>query len=189
MAQKIVSLENGRGIGDFKIPNFGKTGTYQLKAYTTWMRNFGEDYFFAQQVQVVDGLGGAFLPTVIFSEVRQENSRVRYQVTLDAVNAQGEPLSNAQISLQAIAGDEELHSQTIQLNAQGTAEFGFSIANTPHPSQHLALSFEESPGYPITHKLKLPYSLEAADIQFLPEGGNWIIGKKSKVAVPAIKNS
>ena len=64
VAQKIIALENGRGMGDFKIPNFGKTGTYQLKAYTTWMRNFGEDYFFTQQVQVVDGLGGAFLPTV-----------------------------------------------------------------------------------------------------------------------------
>jgi len=186
VAQKIIALENGRGMGDFKIPNFGKTGTYQLKAYTTWMRNFGEDYFFTQQVQVVDGLGGAFLPTVRFNEVRLENSRVRYQVTLEAINALGEPLSNTQISLQAIAGDEELHSQTIQLNAQGTAEFGFSIANAPHPSQHLALSFEESPGYQVTHKLKLPYSLEAADIQFLPEGGNWIIGKKSTIALRAV---
>ncbi|MBM3425393.1 MAG: hypothetical protein FJX97_00235 [Bacteroidetes bacterium] len=186
VAQKVVALDKGRGMGDFKIPNFGKTGTYQLKAYTTWMRNFGEAYFFTQQVQVVDGLGGAFLPTIRFSEVRLENSRVRYQVTLEAINALGEPLSNAQISLQAIAGDEELHSQTIQLNAQGTAEFGFSIANAPHPAQHLALSFEESPGYLVTHKLKLPYSLEAADIQFLPEGGNWIIGKKSTIAVRAV---
>ena len=186
VAHKIIALENGRGMGDFKIPNFGKTGNYQLKAYTTWMRNFGEDYFFTQQVQVVDGLGGAFLPTVRFNEVRLENSRVRYQVTLEAINALGEPLSNAQISLQAIAGDEELYSQTIQLNAQGTAEFGFSIANAPHPFQHLALSFEESPGYQVTHKLKLPYSLEAADIQFLPEGGNWIIGKKSTIALRAV---
>ena len=186
VAQKVVSLDKGRGMGDFKIPNFGKTGTYQLKAYTTWMRNFGEAYFFTQQVQVVDGLGGAFLPTIRFSEVRLENSRVRYQVTLEAINALGEPLSDAQISLQAIAGDEELHAQTIQLNAQGSAEFGFSIANSPHPTQHLALSFEESPGYLITHKLKLPYSLEAADIQFLPEGGNWILGKKSTIAVRAV---
>lgn len=186
VAQKIIPLENGRGMGDFKIPNFGKTGAYQLKAYTTWMRNFGEDYFFSQQIQVVDGLSGAFLPTLEFSEVRLENNRVRYQVSLVAVNAQGEPLSNAQISLQAIAGDEELHAQTIQLNAQGIAEFGFSIVNSPHPTQHLVLSFEESPGYLVSHKLKLPYSLEAADIQFLPEGGNWIIGKKSTIALRAV---
>ena len=186
VGQKIIALEQGRGSGDFKIPNFGKPGTYQLKAYTAWMQNFGEDYFFTQEVQVIDGLGGAFLPTVRFSEVRLENARVRYQVTLEAINAQGEPLSNAQISLQAIAGEEELYSQTIQLNPQGTVAFGFSIPNAPHPTQHLAISYEESPGYAVTHKLKLPYTLEAADIQFLPEGGNWIIGKKSQVAFRAV---
>ena len=186
VAQKIISLENGRGAGDFNFPNFGKTGTYQLKAYTTWMRNFGEDYFFTQQVQVVDGLGGAFLPKVEVLDIRIENEKVRYKLSLQGVNAAGEPLSNRPIKLQAIAGDEELYSQKLQLNAQGTTEFGFSIPNAPHPSQHLALSFEESPGYIITQKIKLPYALEAADIQFLPEGGNWVMGKKSTLALRAV---
>jgi TonB-dependent SusC/RagA subfamily outer membrane receptor len=186
VAQKIVYLENGRGAGDFNFPSFGKTGTYQLKAYTTWMRNFGEDYFFTQQVQVVDGLGGTFLPKVEVLDIRVENEKVRYKLSLQGVNAAGEPLSNLSIKLQAIAGDEELYSQILQLNAQGTTEFGFSIPNSPHPSQHLVLSFEESPGYTITQKLKLPYALEAADIQFLPEGGNWVIGKKSTVALRAV---
>ena len=186
VAQKIIYLENGRGAGDFNFPSFGKTGTYQLKAYTTWMRNFGEDYFFTQQVQVVDGLGGTFLPKVDVLDIRVENEKVRYKLSLLGVNAAGEPLSNQPIKLQAIAGEDELFSQTLQLNAQGMTEFGFSIPNSPHPSQHLALSFEESPGYTIIQKVKLPYALEAADIQFLPEGGNWVNGKKSTVAIRAV---
>jgi uncharacterized protein YfaS (alpha-2-macroglobulin family) len=186
VAQKVIYLENGRGNGDFNFPSFGKTGTYQLKAYTTWMRNFGEDYFFTQQVQVVDGLGGTFLPKVEVLDIRVENEKVRYKLSLLGVNAAGEPLSNRSIKLQAIAGEDELFSQTLQLNAQGITEFGFSIPNSPHPSQHLALSFEESPGYTIIQKVKLPYALEAADIQFLPEGGNWVIGKKSTVAIRAV---
>ena len=32
----------------------------------------------------------------------------------------------------------------------------------------------------------MPYALEAADIQFLPEGGNWVIGKKSTLAFRAV---
>jgi TonB-dependent SusC/RagA subfamily outer membrane receptor len=186
VAQKIIYLENGRGAGDFNFPSFGKTGTYQLKAYTTWMRNFGEDYFFTQQVQVVDGLGGTFLPKVEVLDIRVENEKVRYKLSLLGVNAAGEPLSNRSIKLQAIAGEDELFSQTLQLNAQGMTEFGFSIPNSPHPSQHLALSFEESKGYTIIQKVKLPYALEAADIQFLPEGGNWVLGKKSTVAIRAV---
>ncbi|MDA0313791.1 MAG: TonB-dependent receptor plug domain-containing protein [Bacteroidetes bacterium] len=186
IAQKIISLENGRGAGDFNFPNFVKTGTYQLKAYTTWMRNFGEDYFFTQQVQVVDGLGGAFLPKLEVLDIQVENGKVRYKLSLQGVNAAGEPLSNRQINLQAVAGDEELYSHPLQLNAQGTTEFSFSIPNAPHPSQHLVLTFEESRGYNIIQKIKLPYTLEAADIQFLPEGGNWLIGKKSTLALRAV---
>lgn len=186
VAQKIVQLEQGRGAGDFKFPSFGKTGNYQLKAYTTWMKNAGKDYFFSQEVRVVDGLGGSFLPKLTVLELKTEAGKVRYRMALEGVNANGEPLSNKEIRLQAIAGEEVLLTQGLQLNAQGRSEFGFSLPESPHPAQHLALSFEESKDYTFTQKVKLPYSLEAADIQFLPEGGQWIIGKKATLAFRAV---
>jgi uncharacterized protein YfaS (alpha-2-macroglobulin family) len=171
VAQKIVQLKQGRGAGDFKFPPFGKTGNYQLKAYTTWMKNAGEDYFFSQMVRVVDGQGGSFLPKLDVLELKTEGGKVRYRMSLEGVTANGEPLNNKEITLQAIAGEEVLHTQGLQLNTQGKAEFGFSIPERPHPAQHLALSFAESEDYAVTQKVQLPYSLEAADIQFLPEGG------------------
>jgi len=186
VAQKIVQLKQGRGAGDFKFPPFGKTGNYQLKAYTTWMKNAGEDYFFSQMVRVVDGQGGSFLPKLDVLELKTEGGKVRYRMSLEGVTANGEPLSNKEITLQAIAGEEVLHTQGLQLNTQGKAEFGFSIPERPHPAQHLALSFAESEDYAVTQKVQLPYSLEAADIQFLPEGGQWIIGKKATLAFRAV---
>jgi hypothetical protein len=186
LTQKMIKIEGGRGAGDFKIPNFGKTGVYQIKAYTSWMKNFGEEYFFSQSFQVVDGQGGSFLPKVEFLEVKSQEAKVRYQLSLQAVNSSGEPLNNKLIGLRAIAGDQLLYEQEIQLNAQGSAEFGFSIPESNHPSQSLELSFQESENYLVTQKIKLPYSLEAADIQFLPEGGNWLIGKKAKLAFRAV---
>jgi TonB-dependent SusC/RagA subfamily outer membrane receptor len=186
VAQKIVQLEQGRGAGDFKFPSFGKTGNYQLKAYTTWMKNAGADYYFSQQVRVVDGQGGSFLPKLDVLELRTEAGKVRYRMALEGVNASGEPLSNKEVTLKAIAGEEVLLTQSLQLNAQGMAEFGISIPDRPHSAQHLALSFEESKEYTVTQKVQLPYSLAAADIQFLPEGGQWIIGKKATVAFRAV---
>lgn len=186
VAQKIVQLEQGRGAGDFKFPSFGKTGNYQLKAYTTWMKNAGADYFFSQQVRVVDGQGGSFLPKLNVLELRTEAGKIRYRMALEGVNANGEALSNKEITLQAIAGEEILLTQGLQLNAQGMTEFGFSIPDRPHPAQHLALTFKESKDYSVTQKVQLPYSLAAADIQFLPEGGQWIIGKKATLAFRAV---
>ncbi|WP_258104209.1 hypothetical protein [Marinoscillum sp. MHG1-6] len=42
--QKKIALKEGRGYGDYFVPSTLKTGTYQLVAYTLWMRNF-QDYF------------------------------------------------------------------------------------------------------------------------------------------------
>lgn len=186
LTQKMIQIENGRGAGDFKIPSFSKTGIYQIKAYTSWMKNFGEEYFFSQNFQVVDGLGGSFLPKVDFREITTDSGKVRYRLSMKAVNAGGEPLSNKKIEVRAIGSGEVLFSQELLLNAQGEAEFGFSIPEKAYTSQNLELTYEENEDYLVTQKIRLPYSLQLADIQFLPEGGNWLVGKKAKIAFRAI---
>ncbi|GMQ27965.1 TonB-dependent receptor plug domain-containing protein [Algoriphagus confluentis] len=186
LSQRIIQIENGRGAGELQIPRYGKTGLYQIKAYTSWMRNFGEDYFFEQFVKVVDGAGGSFLPQVEYKSVSSEAGKANYEVELLAVNASGEPLANQVLLLSAMAGQEELYRQQIQLNAQGQVSFSFSIPEKDHAEQHLELSFEENPDYIVTQKIQLPYTLNQADIQFLPEGGSWVQGKKATLAFRAV---
>ncbi|MFY0608450.1 MAG: hypothetical protein JXR10_17150 [Cyclobacteriaceae bacterium] len=45
--QQKVLLNNGRGNGSFFVPSLVSTGSYQLVAYTRWMKNF-ENYFQSQ---------------------------------------------------------------------------------------------------------------------------------------------
>ena len=186
LTQKMILIEKGRGAGDFKIPNFGKAGTYQIKAYTSWMKNFGEEYFFSQNIQVIDGSGGSFLPMVNFQEITVSEGKIRYKLTIQAVNEKAEPLSNKKLDVRAIGGNEILASQQVQLNANGEVEFGFSIPEKVHSSQRLELIFEENENYPVTQSVRLPYAFQFADIQFLPEGGNWLVGKKAKLAFRAV---
>ncbi len=48
-----IKLENGRGNGDFSIPDSLENGTYQLRAYTNWMLNFDLDFLFKKTISVV----------------------------------------------------------------------------------------------------------------------------------------
>ena len=41
---QLLRLENGFARGDFHIPDTLAEGLYQIRAYTNWMRNFGEEY-------------------------------------------------------------------------------------------------------------------------------------------------
>ena len=52
--RKVIRLNNGLGAGDFKLSDSIANGTYRLRAYTNWMRNFGDNFVFEKQIKVVN---------------------------------------------------------------------------------------------------------------------------------------
>ncbi|MBP6587895.1 MAG: hypothetical protein KA208_07700, partial [Flavobacterium sp.] len=54
IARNKTNLEIGIGHGDFKLVDSldVKPGVYQLKAYTNWNRNFGEDFVFKKNIEI-----------------------------------------------------------------------------------------------------------------------------------------
>ena len=52
MNRHILKIENGFTSGDFDLADSVETGTYSLRAYTNWMRNFPETYFFQRPLQI-----------------------------------------------------------------------------------------------------------------------------------------
>ncbi len=54
--RNITQLDLGLGHGDFALADSAgiAPGTYQLRAYTSWMRNFDENMFFTKTLEIVD---------------------------------------------------------------------------------------------------------------------------------------
>ncbi|RPA67540.1 Plug domain-containing protein [Cyclobacteriaceae bacterium YHN15] len=48
----VLKLENGLGQGDIVLPRGLRPGVYTLRAYTEWMKNFGEEAFFEKNIWV-----------------------------------------------------------------------------------------------------------------------------------------
>lgn len=51
-----IYMNKGLGRGDFSLADSLTAGTYTLRAYTNWMRNFDEDFYFRKQIEVVNPL-------------------------------------------------------------------------------------------------------------------------------------
>jgi len=51
--RKIIRTREGLGWGDFDLTGNLKTGTYILKAYTRYMQNFDQAYFFRKTIQIL----------------------------------------------------------------------------------------------------------------------------------------
>lgn len=52
VSKEIIHLDNGLGKGDFKLPENAAPGTYRIRAYTNWMRNFGSNFLFEKNITV-----------------------------------------------------------------------------------------------------------------------------------------
>jgi hypothetical protein len=51
--KKIIKLTFGKGEGDFKLPDSLDAGTYQLRAWSNWMRNFGDHFLFSKEIKIL----------------------------------------------------------------------------------------------------------------------------------------
>ncbi|SHG84838.1 hypothetical protein SAMN05443549_107118 [Flavobacterium fluvii] len=56
IARNKTNIEMGLGHGDFQLTDsLGvKPGVYQLRAYTNWNRNFGEDFVFKKDIEIIN---------------------------------------------------------------------------------------------------------------------------------------
>ncbi|MDD4033129.1 MAG: hypothetical protein PHS48_07790, partial [Bacteroidales bacterium] len=54
---KLIKLDDGIGSGDFDLLKTYREGTYLLRAYTQWNRNFGPDFFFSSYLRIFDASG------------------------------------------------------------------------------------------------------------------------------------
>ena len=54
VVQAKLTLRDARGQGALELPASLPTGRYTVRAYTSWMRNFGPGYFFHDEVTIVN---------------------------------------------------------------------------------------------------------------------------------------
>jgi len=51
-----INMKNGSGNGSFFLPLTLNSGTYTLRAYTNWMKNFSADFYFEKTIRVFNTL-------------------------------------------------------------------------------------------------------------------------------------
>ena len=52
VSSEVIRLEKGTGNGDFRLPDTLSEGTYRIRAYTNWMRNFGDNFIYDHTITI-----------------------------------------------------------------------------------------------------------------------------------------
>ncbi|GAO41344.1 hypothetical protein FPE01S_01_03560 [Flavihumibacter petaseus NBRC 106054] len=172
--QQIVSLEQGRGEGTLDLPGDLPDGVYQLRAYTSWMKNFSPEGYYSRQLIIEN----AFLPAAKASSGKSKKRNIQFfpesghlldgianQVAFKVINGYGE---GEDVRGVLIRGDRDTIA-AIQTTWKGMGKFQLDAKSGEY--YHAVFSFPDT-----TIRVSLPrveqagYALVARD-----SGGEQII--------------
>jgi len=183
----ILPLENGLASGNISLTDSLFTaGTYQIRAYTNWMRNAGESYFFHKTIPVGDAFNSALIANANFNITSKSDQKsVSAKVSYKDFNQN--LLVNKDVSYQLIHKDELLFSGQSKTNQQGEISFNYTLKKNDDPEQLiLKTTIKKNEVSSIARIFKVAVKKQGIDMQFFPEGGNLVQNIRSKVAFKAI---
>ncbi|MDO3628112.1 Ig-like domain-containing protein [Mucilaginibacter sp. BT774] len=183
-----LQIVNGIAIGSLILtPDFAKRGNFHVRAYTRWMRNADQAYFFNKTITVGANNPGLVLPRITFKNSISEK--------VDKINAEivykdedGKPYANKKVSWKALNDDGTISKGKGETNQNGVVSISFTSEKPAElNSSTISADLELEDKKTVTKVFPIQLTPPGIDAQFFPEGGYLISGIRSRVAFKAIK--
>lgn len=169
-------------------PDF-KEGNYHIRAYTHWMLNDSQDYFFKKNIYVGNAIDKQLSTYFdMHSSTTDKEFKVNSALTLKDENLK--PFVDKKVNWEVIADDERIARGKAITNNKGLVNIDFSSAKKVDLNRG-KLYIELAADNDRTLKASFPLkgAIQDNDLQFFPEGGDMVAGIEGKVAFKAISTT
>lgn len=180
----VISAKNGIAKGDFNLSTSDEGGLYKVKAYTQWMKNFGENYFMKdlpvqkyvapRLLMKIDFERETFGPGELVKadfDIRDlDNQPVVYQTIYATVNLSG----------------KEYKKFSFETNVQGKGVVEFVLPEKLDDNDGILNLSANYKGKTESVMRAVPIILNNISLNFFPEGGTFIENVTSKIAFKAL---
>lgn len=167
-----VPLVAGLGWGDIPLDRELPSGPYLVIAYTNWLRNFGEEFFFRKTLQISDV---AIKQVVASSRVVRMGDELMAQVSYKGLD--GLPLAQSKVSYSMEGKDGKPVKGQLETDANGLLKIPVSDAGGL-----LKTTLDTETG-PVLREFRLPSAEDGFDVQFFPEGGELVTNVPTRLGV------
>jgi hypothetical protein len=160
-------------------------GTYTIRAYTNWMRNFGDDYFFKQSFYINNQGDNTWLVKVNPS-ISTEGGKDNVKMALKFSSLDNTTAGLRDINLKVLNGKKVLLRNTAQTDADGTLDLNFNI---PTQTNLKNLNIIAQDKQDKLRTVLIPIGVnrpQDVDIQFMPESGSLVESIPSRVGFKAV---
>lgn len=184
-----LPLENGISWGDILLSDSIPAGNYRIRAYTQWMRNAGEEFFFDKKIAI-----GSGLEKIVIASGNLERSTQNGVAAISGVikfsDEKGYPYKNKPIALQLQIDGE--NNSTIKGNTDSVGQIKVDFEKIKEVSavnMRVMAVLQFAPEKQVVKLLQVKNAERAFDVQFFPEGGQIVKGIPCKIVVKAINSN
>ena len=187
LAQSVkLPLISGMAKGSFILSDtVMREGNYRLRAYTQWMRNAGQEYFYDRTFSI-----GNAVDNTVFAKIdylyTKDGANTKVRVLLKYTDETGKPYINKTVHY------ELKESYKIVATGSGkTNELGELSINLPNPrpgvirNSYLLTRITFSGEEVVLKTFPVKTVSLQTDVQFFPESGNLVNGIRTRVAFKA----
>jgi hypothetical protein len=177
--KKLVKLENGIGDGFFDLNQSYPEGLYLIRAYTEWDKNFDEDFFFKEYIQVF-APSAKVKPDPISNVtlVEEQSNRRKLVAYFDPFLI--DSLHKKELAV-FITIDNEKDTLSVKKNDDDKYMIDYDI---PDNCQFVTLKMQTKNQKCFFKTIAL--NEDRVDLQFFPESGELVNGLDSKVGFKAL---
>ncbi|WP_299289395.1 hypothetical protein [uncultured Mucilaginibacter sp.] len=184
----MVPVNSGLSWGDITLNEKEvHEGSFVLRAYTNWMRNFGEGYVFKKNIYVSATSGPTTLVRAIF-RTDSAAGKNKVEANLQLTSTGNIPVALKDMKLLVTDGKHTLARDKVTTGIDGSLKFGFGLADKT-ALKNLTIKAQQTGNGADTATLAIPVNInrpEKTDLQFMPEGGNLVAGISTKVGFKAV---
>ncbi|GHE43848.1 hypothetical protein [Sphingobacterium griseoflavum] len=176
---KRIQLSQGSGHGAFTLQKTYPAGKYLLRAYTEWNHNFGKDFIFSRYIDLFPAVVETKMaPIIDIKMLELEPNSYRLQAKLFPRLI--DPAHRKHLSLHLIL-DGKKDSMLLKESDQGYYLLDKQLP--PHTATAI-IQMRTHNGIGYTKSLATPTA--PIDLQFFPEGGEWLQNIPTKLGFKAV---
>ncbi|RZK79902.1 MAG: hypothetical protein EOO92_08510, partial [Pedobacter sp.] len=176
----------GMAMGDFTLHNELREGNYRIRAYTQWMRNAGEEYFFEHTFTVGTPASDDVIASADYGYVTINNKPV-LTTNLKFSNEQGTAITAKDVQYEVFIDNKRVWGKSSKTDEKGNLSFTFSNDKQVDLRGAFIRTVIETDGkVKVVKDLPIKAGFANTDVQFFPESGNLINGITSRVAFKAV---
>lgn len=165
--------------GNVRLDETLPEGNYTLRAYTRFMQNQGEDYFFRKSVYVINLLSAELSPEIDF---RFEENKVNAEISF-MDKSEKEPVVPDGCKL-FIDGSTKGEGKSLSFESE-SAHFSFDLTKAQNQPVFLLQTIYKGRTY--NRFFAIPQTDDAFDVSFFSEGGHAPLQADIRIAFKALK--